>query len=106
MMLEKIGEAAMYEQLAEEATELAQAALKVSRLIRGENKPRNKTRELCDMDVMEEFTDLFMIAYELKLRVNMEMWRYKEDRFLTNWKAEHTEENDSYIPPNYDPWKI
>ena len=92
MMLEKIGEAAMYEQMAEEATELAQASLKVARLLRGENKPRNKTREDCDNAVTEEFTDLFMCAYELSLRVDTEIWRAKEERFLRNWAAEHTEE--------------
>lgn len=35
MMLEAIGKAAMLEQLAEEAAELAQAALKAARILRG-----------------------------------------------------------------------
>ena len=37
MMIEKIGEPAMLEQLAEEAAELSHAALKLARIIRGEN---------------------------------------------------------------------
>lgn len=36
-MIEYIGKAAMLEQLAEEAAELAQAALKCARIERGEN---------------------------------------------------------------------
>ena len=36
MMIEKIGKAAMLEQLAEEAAELSQAALKLARVLRGE----------------------------------------------------------------------
>ena len=37
MMIEKIGKPAMLEQLAEEAAELSQAALKLARVIRNEN---------------------------------------------------------------------
>lgn len=37
MMIEAIGSPAMLEQLAEEATELAQAALKAARILRKEN---------------------------------------------------------------------
>lgn len=37
LMLEKIGLPAMHEQLAEEATELAKEALKMARILRGEN---------------------------------------------------------------------
>ena len=36
-IIEEIGEAAMLEQLAEECTELAKAALKMARIIRKEN---------------------------------------------------------------------
>ena len=37
-IIEEIGEAAMLEQLAEECTELAKAALKMARIIRKENQ--------------------------------------------------------------------
>ena len=37
MMIEKIGTSAKLEQLAEEAAELSQAALKLARVLRGEN---------------------------------------------------------------------
>lgn len=59
-IIEEIGEAAMLEQLAEECTELAKAALKMARIIRKENptrllrkKPltisRRNTRMLCSV---------------------------------------------------------
>ena len=47
MMIEKIGKAAMLEQLAEEAAELSQAALKLARVLRGEN-PTTVTRKEAD----------------------------------------------------------
>ena len=51
-IIEEIGEAAMLEQLAEECTELAKAALKMARIIRKENPSpisgRN-TRMLCSV---------------------------------------------------------
>lgn len=43
-ILNKIGEAAALEQLAEECTELAQSALKLARKIRGENQPPKALR--------------------------------------------------------------
>lgn len=54
---EEIGEAAMLEQLAEECTELAQAALKLARLERGEN-PVRSTKEECTAHVLEEIADV------------------------------------------------
>lgn len=56
----KIGPAAMYEQLAEECAELAQAALKLARIERGEN-PTPKTREQAWADFLEERADVELI---------------------------------------------
>ena len=42
MMIEKIGTPAMLEQMAEEAAELAQAALKLARVLRAENPTPGK----------------------------------------------------------------
>lgn len=44
MMIEKIGTPAMLEQLAEEAAELSQAALKLARVLRGESYASNTER--------------------------------------------------------------
>ena len=46
MMIEKIGTPAMLEQLAKEAAELSQAALKLARVLRGENPTPVTRREV------------------------------------------------------------
>lgn len=53
----EIGTAACLEQLAEEASELAQAALKYARIVRGEN-PTPVTMEEAAKKITEEYTDL------------------------------------------------
>lgn len=55
-VIDAIGEAALYEQLAEEAAELAQAASKMARKIRGEN-PTPKTELTCLSALHEEISD-------------------------------------------------
>lgn len=52
-----LGEPAMLEQLAEECSELAHAALKMARLERGEN-PTPKTKEECVENLLEELGDV------------------------------------------------
>ena len=56
-VIDTIGEAAVYEQLAEEAAELAQAASKMARKIRGEN-PTPKTELTCLSALHEEISDV------------------------------------------------
>ena len=55
-IIEEIGEAAMLEQLAEECTELAKAALKMARIIRKEN-PTPVTEKEAIANIREEYTD-------------------------------------------------
>lgn len=52
-----LGEPALLEQLAEECSELAQAALKLARKERGEN-PTPKTKEECVKALLEELGDV------------------------------------------------
>lgn len=52
-----LGEPALLEQMAEECSELAQAALKLARLERGEN-PTPKTEEECVENLLEELGDV------------------------------------------------
>lgn len=52
-----ISEPAMYEQLAEEAAEVTHAALKLARIIRGEN-PTPKEYPEAFLELIEELTDL------------------------------------------------
>lgn len=56
-VIRSLGEPALLEQLAEECTELAQAALKLARLERGEN-PTPKTEEECVKNLLEELGDV------------------------------------------------
>lgn len=84
MMIEKIGEAAMLEQLAEECTELAKAALKKARILRGEN-PTPVTIEGAEPNLIEEYTDVSMCCAELRLSADESMKAYKQNRFLERW---------------------
>lgn len=54
-------EAALYEQIAEEATELAHAALKYARVLRRES-PTPVTREQAAEAVRQEYNDLLTVA--------------------------------------------
>lgn len=56
-VIRTLGEPALLEQLAEECAELAQAALKMARLERGEN-PTPKTEEECVENLLEELGDV------------------------------------------------
>lgn len=93
MMIEKIGEPAMLEQLAEEAAELSHAALKLARIIRGEN-PTPVTEVEAWENVVEEFTDVSMCAFELDVNANVDIWDAKMQRFRERWveKAESSKE--------------
>lgn len=87
-MIERIGEPAMLEQLAEEATELAKAALKMARIERGEN-PTPVTIEEAAASVTEEYTDVVQCAQELRIRPSMRQIGEKQNRFMKRWSEEH-----------------
>lgn len=57
MIAGRIGQAALLEQTAEEAAELAHAALKLARIIRAEN-PTPQTAEAARGALSEEYADL------------------------------------------------
>jgi hypothetical protein len=73
---QKVSEAALYEQLAEECVELAHAALKLARIKRGEN-PTPVSAEEAMRAVMEEYTDLRLVAYVLEMGWDIEMFEQK-----------------------------
>lgn len=58
-IIEKIGEPAVLEQLAEECSELTQAALKLARKMRDEN-PTPKTEAECWESLKEEMADVML----------------------------------------------
>ncbi len=86
-MIEKIGEPAMLEQLAEEASELAQAALKLARKLRREN-PTPKTFEECKANLREEYTDVVQCARELMLIPDEHQIARKHRRFEERWEED------------------
>jgi len=54
----------LYEQLAEESAELAQAANKLARVLRGIN-PANVSRSEAMSHVVEEYTDVIVVAQDI-----------------------------------------
>ena len=87
-MIEKIGAAAMLEQLAEEAMELAHAALKLARIERGEN-PTPVLKEDAMDHLIEEYTDVVQCAEEFSLMPNREQIKLKNMRIEERCKEKH-----------------
>lgn len=85
---QKVSEAALYEQLAEECVELAHAALKLARIKRGENPTPVSAEEAMDA-VMEEYTDLRLVAYVLEIGWDVEVFEQK----LLRWHKRLVEVN-------------
>jgi NTP pyrophosphatase (non-canonical NTP hydrolase) len=85
VMGQRIGFPALVEQLAEEASELAQAALKVARITRKEN-PTPVSIEEGARQLEEEYTDVIQCAIELGIEVNVDQIRAKQRRFLRRWE--------------------
>lgn len=79
----------LYEQLAEEASELAQAANKMARTMRG-NNPTPKTEMEAYHDVIEEYSDVVNVAENiLDIRPDFAICNYKLLRW--NKRLEETE---------------
>lgn len=76
---------AMYESLAEECAELAKAALKAARVIRGEN-PTPVSFSKAEQQVLEEFTDVIGCAIALNLEVKPEQSVSKFERMKQRTK--------------------
>lgn len=78
--LQVIPEAARYEQLAEESAELAKAALKMSRILRGENPTPVKKDEAAEM-IREEISDVFSAAAVLNIDPDIDIMMMKLRRW-------------------------
>lgn len=76
----KISNPALYEQLAEEATELAHAALKYARILREEN-PTTVLQEDGYCNLIEEFTDVVNVSRVLKIPVDELQIQTKNERW-------------------------
>lgn len=86
-----IPQAALYEQLAEECTELAQACLKKARKIRNENFTPVSDEKL-NRDIVEEYSDISLVAATLGIKNNPVIMAKKSDRWIKrNTKEEEVE---------------
>lgn len=81
----------LLDQLAEEATELAHAALKASRIMRGENPTPVNIMD-AERKLVEEWTDLCLVADVMGLNLDEDIY----DGKLNRWTARLNEvRNDS-----------
>lgn len=87
-IIERIGKPAALEQLAEEATELAQAALKYARKLRGENYTPKTIDELT-ANLVEEYTDVIVCGMCLNLHPDFEIMFSKMKRWEERIQNEH-----------------
>ena len=87
-MRELIGDPATYEQLAEECTELAKAALKMARILRGEN-PTPVTSDECMANMVEEASDVVLCLNDLGIEADKDIMRAKMARFHSRWDEAH-----------------
>ena len=76
----KLTEAAKYEQLAEECTELAKACLKKSRKLRNENYTPLTMDEI-DSNIEEEWVDVRIAGNICSLYTNWNLWESKIKRW-------------------------
>ena len=80
-----IGEPALWEGIAEEAVEFAHAALKVARIMRGENPTPAGLPETL-RQAAEEYTDLRIYAGILRIQVDAGVFSDKKERLVTRLK--------------------
>ena len=79
-IIDIVGRAAIFEQLAEECSELAQASLKMARIIRGEN-PTPVTEREAFANVIEELSDVSLCADALDIDPDYNIMRGKAARW-------------------------
>lgn len=76
-----VGYAACYEALAEECMELAHCALKLARVLRGDNPVKGNGAGYLDK-LDEEYTDVIScaIALELKPNADISVWKWERHK--------------------------
>lgn len=82
---EHMSRAALYEMLAEEASELAHASLKMARAIRGENPTPATCLEAFD-SLEEEWNDVYLVSRVLSLSTSYAAMKYKAERWIERLK--------------------
>ena len=82
---EHMTRASLYEMLAEEATELAQASLKMARILRGENPTPIGVQD-AHKSIEEEWTDLYLVNRVLSLTTDYVYMKQKAERWVKRLK--------------------
>ena len=91
---EKVSVPDIFDQLAEEAAELAQAANKMARVMRGTN-PANIDEKEAMKRIVEEYTDVHVVAKDiLELRIDGLQADYKIDRWAKRLKEKDSDIRD------------
>lgn len=86
-MKDVMSEAAIWEMMAEEATELSHVAQKMGRLLRGENPVSPElTKEILFARAMEEFNDLLIETDILEVKFDPFLYGEKLQRFSDRCK--------------------
>ena len=86
---------ALYEQLAEECTELSQVCLKKARKIRGENYTPKTEREI-DRELIEEISDVILCIETIPLYGDNEIINKKLNRWIERNEPKN-EENSTKV---------
>ena len=85
-MLDKLGEAELLIQYAEELAEEAKAALKLARVLRGIN-PTMVTEMEARKVLIEKYNDIINCARDLGLKESEELIRLKQEHFAMRWRV-------------------
>lgn len=84
-IINQVGAPALFEGIAEEAAELAKAALKTARVMRKEN-PTPVTLDDAAREVVVEYSDLRIYIDILRIFVDAEVYDDKKQRFIERLK--------------------
>lgn len=84
-IINQVGAPALFEGIAEEAAELAKAALKTARVMRKEN-PTPVTLDDAAREVVVEYSDLRIYIDILRIFVDGEVYDEKKQRFVERLK--------------------
>lgn len=85
-IIKQVGAPALFEGIAEEAVELAKAALKTARVMRKEN-PTPVTLDDAAREVVVEYSDLRIYIDILRIFVDGEVYDEKKQRFVERLKG-------------------
>lgn len=85
-IINQVGAPALFEGIAEEAVELAKAALKTARAMRKEN-PTPVTMDDAAREVVVEYSDLRIYIDILRIFVDGEVYDEKKQRFVERLKG-------------------